>query len=73
MSKFWEEFGNYFKDINVQYIEMYKEKLYTFKDDKIVLKDDLEEYFEVIKKSPIRNIKYEIRMRLKNQNLKKIN
>ena len=59
LSKFWEEFGNYFKDTNVQYVEMYKEKLYTFKDDKIVLKDDLKEYCEVIKKSLIRNISNE--------------
>jgi hypothetical protein len=38
---------------------MYKEKLYTFKDDKIVLKDDLNEYCEVIKKSLIRDINNE--------------
>ena len=38
---------------------MCKEKLYTFKDDKIILKDDLKEYCEVIKKSLIRNINNE--------------
>ena len=55
LTKIWEEFGNYFKDSNVQYVEMYKEKLYTIKDGKVILKDDLKEYCEVIKQSLIRN------------------
>jgi len=51
LTKFWEEFGNYFKESNVQYIEMYKEKLYTIKNNKLILKDNLKKYCEVIKQS----------------------
>lgn len=60
LTKFWEEFGKFFQNSNVQYIEMYKEKIYTSKDEKYeILKDNLKKYYEVIIKSLIRKTKNE--------------
>ena len=48
--------GIILKFANVQYVEMNKEKLYSFKDKKVVLKDDLNKYCQLIKQLLIRNV-----------------
>ncbi len=48
--------GIILKFANVQYVEMNKEKLYSFKDNKVVLKDDLNKYCQLIKQLLIRNV-----------------
>jgi hypothetical protein len=35
LTKIWEAIENYFKNSNVQCIEIHKEKLYTIKEDKL--------------------------------------
>jgi hypothetical protein len=55
LTKIWEAFENYFKNSNVQCIEMHKEKLYTIKENKLeILENNLEKYYEVIIQSLIR-------------------